>query len=544
MMDLELRNDDAFLEFMKFRSVANQRSGNGAIIYTRVSSPDQMLNASIGTQKRMCKEYAEAKGYPIIGYFGETSESAKTDERREFQRMVNYAKKNKKVCYILVYAVDRFSRTGIGGADISNKLAKMGIYLISITQGVDSSTPHGQFHQSIFFIFSQYDNQIRRQRTMTGLSERLRQGYWPFCLPKGYVNLNSGTRSNMHKIVPNKDGKILRNAWKWKIDELMPNKDIVKKLKTMGIKWINEKRLSDIFRNPFYCGKIVNTLLEGEIVKGKHEPLVSPEDFLKVNEILKGKFQKSKHSKDMGVHLPLKRFVSCSDCGQPTTGYLVKAKNLYYYKCRTKGCKNNRSQKKMHLQFEEFLKRFEVNKAAADHIKLGMNFVFEKFNESTKVEVERYEKQLAEINRKIEQFELRFVEGEINKFLFEKYSQKFEAEKQEVEQILEKSSFGSSNLENYINWVVSFSQNLTSTWTSSDHVKSEMLQELMFPEGISYDWENNEFRTERINILFMPIPYLCKGLDKNKNRIDNSNLYQSDLVRHTGFEPVTSTLSR
>ncbi len=46
----------------------------------------------------------------------------------------------------------------------------------------------------------------------------------------------------------------------------------------------------------------------------------------------------------------------------------------------------------MHLQFEEFLKWFEVNKAVADHIKLGMNFIFEKFNESTKVEVERYEK--------------------------------------------------------------------------------------------------------------------------------------------------------
>ncbi len=543
-MDLEIKNDDAFLEFMKFRTVANHRSGNGAIIYTRVSSPEQMLNASIGTQKRTCREYAEAKGYPIIGYFGETSESAKTDERIEFQRMVNYAKKNKKVCYILVYAVDRFSRTGIGGADISNKLAKMGIYLISITQGVDSSTPHGQFHQSIFFIFSQYDNQIRRQRTVSGLSERLSQGYWPFCLPKGYVNLNSGTRSNLHKIVPTKEGKILKNAWKWKIKELMPNKNIVQKLRAMGIKWINEKRLSDIFRNPFYCGKIVNTLLEGGIVAGKHEAIVSPEDFLRVNEILKGKFQKSKHSKEMGVHLPLKRFMACSDCGQPTTGYLVKAKNLYYYKCRTKGCKKNRSQKRMHAQFESYLRRFEIYKASAEHIKEGLKHVFQKFNESSEIEAKRYQKQLSEIIRKIEQFELRFVEGEINKFLFEKYSQKFEAEKQELEQILDKSTFESSNLENYIDWVVSFSQNITATWTSSDYVKSEMLQELIFPDGISYDWKNEQFRTNRINTLFMPIPYLCKGLDKNKNRIDKDNFYQSDLVRHTGFEPVTPTLSR
>ncbi|MBL4707400.1 MAG: recombinase family protein [Flavobacteriales bacterium] len=186
MIDSKVNMDDAFLHFMKFRGVENKRKGSGAIIYTRVSSPDQMLNASIGTQKRLCKEYAENKSYPILDYFGETSESAKTDERKEFQRMVAYAKKNKRVRYILVYEIDRFSRTGIGGAAISDQLSKLGVILISITQGVDSSTPHGQFHQSIFFVFSQYDNEMRRQRTVTGLRERLKQGYWPFVMPRGY----------------------------------------------------------------------------------------------------------------------------------------------------------------------------------------------------------------------------------------------------------------------------------------------------------------------------------------------------------------------
>lgn len=543
MIDSGINMDDAFLHFMKYRGVENKRSGNGAIIYTRVSSPDQMLNASIDTQKRLCTEYAENKGYPIIDYFGETSESAKTDERDEFLRMVAYAKKNRKVRYILVYAIDRFSRTGIGGAAISDTLSKLGVILISITQGVDSSTPHGQFHQSIFFVFSQYDNEMRRQRTVTGLRERLKQGYWPFEMPRGYKNLNKGQRSNLHKIVADKEGKILRKAWEWKIKELLPNKDIVKRLKGMGIKWINERRLSDVFRNPFYCGKLVNRLLGEEVVIGKHEALVSPDDFLMVNEILKGKFQKSKLSIENTVQLPLKRFMCCSDCGKPTTGYLQKQKNLFYYKCRTNGCKNNRSQKKLHLQFQEYLKRYEVKKESAEHIKKGLTYMFEQFNQDAKTEEKKYQKNLKDINQKIEQFELRFVEGEINKVLYEKYNQKFLEEKQQIEQIMDCSTFESSNLEKCIEYVSTLSQNLTDTWTSDNYSQSESVQQLLFPDGICYDFKNEEFLTSRINSLFLPIPYLSKGLEETKKRNNNKDAIDSALVSHTGFEPVTPSLS-
>lgn len=544
MIDSKINMDDAFLHFMKFRSAENKRSGSGAIIYTRVSSPDQMLNASIGTQKRLCKEYAQNKNYPIIDYFGETSESAKTDERKEFQRMVAYAKKNKKVRYILVYAIDRFSRTGIGGAAISDQLSKLGVVLISITQGVDSSTPHGQFHQSIFFVFSQYDNEMRRQRTVTGLRERLKQGYWPFVIPRGYKNLNSGHRSNLHKIVANKEGKILRKAWEWKLKELLPNKDIVKRLNGMGIKWMSERRLSDVFRNPFYCGKIVNTLLGDEVVLGKHEALVTPEDFLMVNDILKGRFSKGKHSIENTIQLPLKRFMSCTSCGRPTTGYLQKQKNLYYYKCRTNGCKKNKSQKKLHKQFEEFLKRYQIRKESIPHIEKGLSYMFDQFNRDAKTEQKKYQKNLAAIIEKIEQFELRYVEGEINIALYEKYNKKFQKEKLEMEHIMESSTFESSNLKNCIKYVSTISRNLTEMWTSDDYSQSERVQQLIFPEGISYDFKNEQFLTSRINSLFLPIPYLCKGLEETKKQNYNKVVNNSALVRHTGFEPVTPTLSR
>ena len=88
-----------------------------AVVYTRVSSKEQAdKNLSLDFKKKIVDEYPNRNGFTVVEYFGGTYESAKTDGRKEFQRMLEFIKKNKgKVSHILVYTLDRFSRTG-GGA--------------------------------------------------------------------------------------------------------------------------------------------------------------------------------------------------------------------------------------------------------------------------------------------------------------------------------------------------------------------------------------------------------------------------------------------
>ena len=52
----------------------------------------------------------------VVADFGGTFESAKSDERKEFQKMLTYVKRNKEIDAIIVYSYDRFSRTGPNGA--------------------------------------------------------------------------------------------------------------------------------------------------------------------------------------------------------------------------------------------------------------------------------------------------------------------------------------------------------------------------------------------------------------------------------------------
>ena len=72
--------------------------GNDGVIYTRVSTYEQMMeNGSLETQLKLDEEFATKNRIKIVSYFGGKHESAKTDGRKEFQRMLDFVKKNLNV---------------------------------------------------------------------------------------------------------------------------------------------------------------------------------------------------------------------------------------------------------------------------------------------------------------------------------------------------------------------------------------------------------------------------------------------------------------
>ena len=108
-----------------------------------------------------------------------------------------------------------------------------------------------------------------------------------------------------------------------------------RKLSKLGLD-LNERRLLEIFKNPFYCGLIVSKMLPGKVIQGHHEPMVSQKLFLKINNITAEKRNHPETHNLNDDNMPLKRFMKCGVCDTPMTGFLVKKKGLYYYRCRKK----------------------------------------------------------------------------------------------------------------------------------------------------------------------------------------------------------------
>lgn len=507
-----------------------------AVVYTRVSGKEQFdKNLSLECQKKAIEEYASRSEIKIAGYFGGTYESAKTDGRKEFQRMLEFIKKNNgKISHVLVFMLDRFSRTGGGAIKLAEDLRnKYGVEIYAVAQPTDTSHPSGIFQQNIHFIFSQYDNELRKQRALTGMKEKFNRGIWIAKPPIGYdIVKTNGVRS----IVINSTGKKIRKAFVWK-SEGMKNEQILSKLRSMGLP-LAKQHLTKILKNPFYCGLLSHAMLDGKIVEGTHEKLISRELFLTVNEIHENNAGYGVSHKRQQDDIPLKVFVRCSECNTPFTGYIVKSKNLWYYKCRTIGCKCNRSAKEMHAMFIELLEGYSIQEHLKAPLLKKLESKWMEINKESYELEESYRKQQAELKTKIENIEESyFVTKEMNKVTYDKFFTRYNAELQETEKQISKLATGISNPLATLEGAIRLSLNLATEWTSSDIDRKEKLQKLVFPEGIVYDKENKVFRTEKVNSIFCVIGGLASVSGKNEKRQTGGNSCLSPSVRAEGLEP-------
>jgi DNA invertase Pin-like site-specific DNA recombinase len=83
----------------------------GAVIYVRVSDPRQAENLSLATQLRTCEDYCRRQGFEILERFREQDESAKTTDRTELQKLLQFCRTHKgKVQFVVVFNLTRFAR--------------------------------------------------------------------------------------------------------------------------------------------------------------------------------------------------------------------------------------------------------------------------------------------------------------------------------------------------------------------------------------------------------------------------------------------------
>ncbi|MBX7206529.1 MAG: recombinase family protein [Bacteroidia bacterium] len=526
---------DLLLEmFAKGQKGGKVLTGN-CVIYTRVSSKEQELGYSLETQKKDCEAFAKKNEYSILGQFGGTYESAKTDERKEFNRMLQFIKKSKeKISFIVVYSIDRFSRSGANGIYIKEQLKKEGIYIVAVTQPVDATTSSGDFQQNIQMIFSHYDNQLRREKCMAGVKEAISRGEWCHKAPMGYDAVHS---EGKRKLVVNEKGKLLRKAFLWKAEGLTIEQ-IREKLVALGLN-IYHQKLSQMFRNPFYCGLIAHNSLEGKLQDGNQEKLVSKAIFMKVNELLQENAQgyKVKHENE---DVPMKNFLKCGHCGDSMPGYIVKRKNIWYYKCRKKGCCNNKSARQVHDTFmQEILAHMCLNPEYAEMVKQVMLRTYYQLTEATTDNTALLRQNLQVVEQKIERLEERFIIEEITADQFARFTEKFRAERDGILEELGKTEVQVSNPENYIDQIIGYSLNLPETWASASYQDKQKIQNMVFPEGIAYDKKNDQCRTSKINWVFLWIARQQQELANKKTGIPGLNLQYASLVGPVGIEPTT-----
>ncbi len=313
----------------------------GAVLYLRVSTADQVHNLSLATQRERCNEFCSREGYEVVEVFEERGESAKTADRTEFKRAIDFCSKNRRrLDAFVVFSFDRFARDTTDHMVYKARLAGLGIALRSVTQPNDD-TPWGNFAETIAAAQAKLDNDLRAMRTKDGMVAALSRGRWVHRAPLGYRN---GQRGGPSLIIDPERAPHVVHAFELLARGTSTQQDVLRAVGTVGLRTrtgcaLTIQTFQRMVRHPVYCGRLLNTTWNVE-ARGDWEPLVSEETFDRVQLILSGRRPSPKplpHLRERDEFI-LKHFAKCAHCGTPLTAETKQDGRYRYYRCPSPGC--------------------------------------------------------------------------------------------------------------------------------------------------------------------------------------------------------------
>lgn len=286
------------------------------------------------------------------------SETGSTSERGGFQEFLAEATSG-GYSRAYVHAIDRFGRNLRNNIDLKDMLESRGVQLVSLTEGVDFSSDEGDMLFKQLSTYSEYFLKKLAREVRKGKGARVRGGFSNATLPPyGYraVLGPDGRPLALYEPDP-KTREAVRLAYRWYATGRMSYQDIADRLNAMGFRGpgrrgnngtISHQSVRQWLTNPFYCGLVVHRewrlvwdvrrgkrvrrVVRQETAPGKHEPLVTREEWEAVQAVAPTRYNagRAAHSR-WGVYILGGKHAVCSGCGRPLAAGMSGGRR--YYRC-------------------------------------------------------------------------------------------------------------------------------------------------------------------------------------------------------------------
>ncbi len=256
-------------------------------IYTRKSSEEgleQDFN-SLDAQREACEAYIKSQqheGWVLVEkQYNDGGFSGGTLERPALKKLLTDIETG-KVDIVVVYKVDRLTRSLMDFSKIVELFDKQNASFVSITQHFNTTTSMGRLTLNILLSFAQFEREVTGERIRDKMAASKKKGMWMNGTgPLGYVNENRTLKideENAEKIKLIFEKFLeLKNINQLKI-YLEENN-----IKTKSNKNFYKGHLYRILSNKTYIGKITH---KEKVYDGLHEGIVDEEVFNNVQKIL------------------------------------------------------------------------------------------------------------------------------------------------------------------------------------------------------------------------------------------------------------------
>ncbi len=329
------------MSLAKIKPVPEQYRQN-AVIYARYSSDKQTEN-SIDGQLRICRDYAERNGYTIIGEYIDRAVSGTTDNRPEFQQMIDDAEKQ-TFAFILVYRFDRFARNRFDSAIYKKRLEKVGVRVISASEHVGDGD-EGIILESIYEAMDEAYSRRLSRITRRGMQEAAQKGLWTGGnIPLGYKVVDQ-------RLTPDERTAPAVKLIYENYAAGFTKTQIAKMLNAAGYKTMNGNdftcnNLTSIMRNRVYIGDYSMGDIDRTV------PAIIEKDLFNKVQALQIKNRRVMGRKVSETFFALGGKIFCGMCGASMVGDSGTSRTgekHYYYTCNSRkkrrGCKKKSERK-------------------------------------------------------------------------------------------------------------------------------------------------------------------------------------------------------
>ena len=267
---------------------AEKRQVRRCATYTRKSSEEgleQDFN-SLDAQREACEAYIRSQvgeGWkPLGARYEDGGFSGGNINRPGLQKLLKDIEAG-KIDIIVVYKVDRLTRSLTDFSKIVEVLDDREVSFVSVTQQFNTTTSMGRLTLNMLLSFAQFEREVTGERIRDKIAASKRKGLWM----GGNVPIGYEADGRTLKIVPDEAETIrtlfrlyheLRSAWKVKQEAdrlgLRTKLRTFKDGRTSGGGPFRHGHIHRILHNPLYIGQIQH---KGVVHDGQHEAIVDLE---------------------------------------------------------------------------------------------------------------------------------------------------------------------------------------------------------------------------------------------------------------------------
>ena len=534
------------------QAIAASMTPKFAVSYLRVSTRGQAERGggadegfSIPAQREANKRKALSMGAIVGKEFVDRGASAKSADRPELQKMLEYVKENAdRVDYVIVHKVDRLARNRGDDIDIMRVLREYGVQLVSASESIDD-TPAGMLLHGIMSSIAEFYSQNLATEVKKGMTEKAQRGGTISRAPLGYKNIHrvdEKGREERTVIIDEERAPLIKLAFEEYATGNWTVEDLAEHLAACGLTTratphvpsapIDRKALYKVLANRYYTGVLS---FKGVEYPGIHPALVSNETWQQVQDVLASHVNGERTREH--PHF-LKGSLYCRNCGSRMIINYTKSRSgvrYPYFVCIGRHNKVTDCKQKAVLiseverQVEQIYDRYSVPPAVREYLE---NFL----QGSIKTERQKYETELGGLRRekdKLERQRKKLLEAHYNDAipidLMKSEQQKIAKQLAAIDNEIKAHECAFESLSERLSEALELVEDCGRTYRmASDHIKRMMNQAIFSNLWVEKDG--------RITAEFAPIFQML-----TQPAEDVKALYKQQKIR--GAETLTDFLS-